>query len=709
MSDGHLLNFGGRRQTPFVRQSEASECGLACLAMVASFHGLEMDMTTLRRQFGVSLRGSTLKALMQIADQLGLGTRAIRADMPFLDELNCPVILHWNLNHFVVLVRVRQTIKGKRFWINDPAQGIRVLDETELSRSFTGVALEVTKTAQFHQQSASAPLKIKQLWSGLRGAGAAFGGVVILSAILELVALAMPLYLQLGIDTVLPATDRQLLLVLAVGFGGLAVINALAGWIRSISILNMTNAFSFQVINNLYRHMMSLPLSWFEKRHVGDIISRFNSSQSVTDFVSQGLVSAVIDGIMAFITLLLMVLYSGELAAIAILGWVLYCAVRIGAFQAMRSANANSITANARESSAFIESVRGVSTVKAFGQELARQRTWQALKAAAINAQLKLGRITARFDTAAGLVLAVERILFVYVAVGLALKGGFTVGMLFAFQAYKQQFMDAATRLVDQSLRYKLIEVHLTRVADIALSRPEPPGLVVGTERSIQGEIELRNVSFRYGACDPYILSNINLRIIPGEAVVFLGPSGCGKTTLLKIMMGLLEPTAGAVLIDGRPLGQIGVRQWRAQIGSVLQEDKLFAGSLAENIAFFDPFINLQEVREACAQAAVLDEIEAMPLALETLVGDMGSSLSGGQRQRIMLARALYAKPVALFMDEGTAHLDPPTEARALESIAKLPVTRILSAHKPQALEIADRLILVQNGCCIELRRSVAA
>lgn len=694
----NLLDFGGPKRTPVIRQSEASECGLACLAMVAGYHGLQVDMATLRRRFGIGLRGATLKTLMDTADQLGMSTRALRVELAYLSQVQCPVVLHWNMNHFVVLTRVRMTLNGRCYYINDPASGARVISEAELSQLFTGVLLELRKTAQFQPQHAKSSLRIGQLWSSIHGASAALAGVLLLSGIIQLISLVMPFYLQLGIDTVLPATDEQLLRMLAIGFGGLAVINMLTGWLRSMALLNMTNAFSFQIINNLYRHLMSLPLSWFEKRHVGDIISRFSSTQPITDFISQGMISGVIDGLMAFVTLLLMFVYSPTLAGIALTAWLLYVILKIVSFNYMRQSNVSTITANARENSAFIESIRGVSTIKASGQEMMRQRSWQTLKVSAINATLKLGRITAGFDAATGLIVATERVVFVYVAIGLAIKGGFTVGMIFAFQAYKQQFLDAATRLVDQTLRYRLIEVHLSRIADIALARPEPTGLRAEERRSIRGEIELRNVSFRYGAGDPEILSNVNLRVEAGEMVAFAGPSGGGKTTLLKIMMGLLEPTAGNVLIDGQPLAQLGLRAWRSRIGSVLQDDQLFAGSLAENIAFFEPEIDMERVREVCARAAVLNEIEAMPLGLETLVGDMGSSLSGGQRQRIILARALYAQPAALFMDEGTANLDPTTEATVVEAVRRLSVTRLISAHRPMAIHAASRVFLVMSG-----------
>lgn len=700
-----MLDFGRRNRTKLVRQAEASECGLACLAMVAEYHGLAVDMAALRRVFGISLRGSTLKSLIQISEHIGFNVRPLRLDLDELRNVQLPAIIHWDLNHFVVLGGIDKSLGGERFHIHDPAKGSRSIGRGELSSHFTGVALELSKAAAFRPQQARSPLRIGQLWSSVTGMGGALAGILLLSAILQVIALGMPFYLQLAIDSVLPSSDEQLLRMLAIGFGGIALISVLTSWLRSVSLLNMSSAFSFQIINNLYGHLLRLPLSWFEKRHVGDIISRFGSTQPITSFVSQGMISSIIDGFMAFATLGLMFLYSTKLALIALFAWFAFMVLKIFSLGVMRNINANSITANANENSAFIESVRGAATIKAFGQEANRQWRWQGLKAAAINAELRMGRVGARFDAASAAVMALERIIFVYVAVRMAIGGGFSVGMIFAFQAYKTQFLDASSRLVEQVLTYRLLDVHLGRIADIALSRPQANDQTEISDTPVYGGIELKNVWFRYGHGDAEILKNVCLKIEVGEMIALVGPSGGGKTTLMKIMMGLLEPTSGAVFIDSRPLAHLGTRTWRRNVGSLMQEDQLFAGTLADNISFFDPEIDVRRVRECCKQAAILDEIQRMPLGFETLVGDMGSALSGGQRQRIMLARALYRNPVALFMDEGTANLDPANEAAVVAALKNMTATRVVSAHRPLAVSAASRIILVADGVLREIER----
>jgi ATP-binding cassette subfamily B protein RaxB len=692
-----LLDPGGSRRTPVIRQSEAAECGLACVAMVAGHHGLQIDMPTLRRRFSLSLKGATLKSLAQIAEQCGFNTRPLRGEIDDLDKLALPAMLHWDLNHFVVLTKVSRGLRGRRYTVHDPARGARVLRVEEMSRHFTGVVLELSRSETFRRKAERSRLRITQLWSRIWGLWPSLRDIMLLSIVLQVIALAGPFYLQLAVDTVFPSFDKDLLLMLAIGFGGLALISMLTTWLRSLVLVSLGSAMSYQVIVNLYRHLLRLPLPWFEKRHVGDIMSRFGSTRPIADLLSRGLIAALIDGVMAFVTLLLMFVYSPLLASLALGAWLLFALLKISFLHALRMRNVDVISTAAKESSSFIESLRGIAAIKAFGQEGNRQRLWQQKKADAVNAEIKLGRLSAGFGAGGQFILGIERVLFVYVAISMAMDGTFTIGMIFAFQAYKQQFTEAATRLVEQGIEYKLLDLHLDRISDIALSAPER-GEPAGSNERIKGALALRDVGFRYGVGEPEVLRGINLTVEPGEMVALVGPSGGGKTTLLKILMGLFAPSHGQVLVDGVPLGTAALGGWRRQIGSVAQDDQLYAGSLAENIAFFDPEIDMARVAEVARMAAVHDEIAAMPMGYETLVGDMGSVLSGGQKQRVLLARALYPNPAVLFIDEGTAHLDPDSERKVMEVLARLPMTRIVSAHRPAATERASRLFLVKGG-----------
>lgn len=698
-----LIEFQGARRTPYIAQNEASECGLACLAMVASYHGYKTDLLALRQRYGTSLKGATLKNLMEVAERLGFSARPLRGDIDDLIHLSLPSILHWNLNHFVVLTKITKSFGGVRFLIHDPARGALLLTRDEFSRHFTGVTLDLLKSESFRPKIEQSKLRISQLWSSMSGFWSTIWQVVMLSVVLQLAALATPFFLQISIDTVFPSFDRDLLLMLALGFGGLAIINFLAGWLRSLVLVTLNNALSYQVTVNLFRHLMRLPLPWFEKRHVGDIVSRFGSTLPITQLLSQGMIAAFIDGVMALLTLTLMFVYSPLLGTVALGALLLYAGLRAGFLQALRFRNIDAITTAANENTLFIESIRGISAIKSFGQEGNRQRIWQKAKADAVNAQIKLGRLSAGFDAAAQLTLAVERVLFVYLAISLALDAQMSIGMLFAFQAYKQQFLDAGVRLIEQAMNFSIIKVHLSRISDIALSKKKNEGLESPAATPEFGTgLELRNVRFRYSNTDPEVLKGVNLSIKLGEVIGMAGPSGGGKTTLIKIIKGLVEPTTGQVLLNGRSLNSYDPTKLSELVGYVAQDDSLYAGTIAENISFFDPYADLDDIHAAAKLARVHDDIMAMPMQYESLVGDMGSTLSGGQKQRVCIARAIYRKPSLLILDEGTANIDPMMEHALMKSLTELNIAILICSHQPSAISHAQRLVALLGGQLME-------
>lgn len=697
------VHFFGARRVPFIAQAEAGECALACLAMIANFHGLQVGITTLRHRYDLSASGLTLTQVMTVAEGLGFNARPVRGEVDDLKHLQLPVLLHWNMSHYVVLCSVKQNIRQTHYEILDPARGRVYLTNEELSKSFTGVALELVKSAAFRPARIDNRLRIEQLWSSASGLWPSLANVLLLSVIIQFCILAAPFFSQIAIDNVLPNSDHDLLAVLAVGFAMLAVVSLASNWLRSLLITALNNALTYQTTVNLFHHLSRLPVAWFEKRHVGDIVSRFGSTQPIAQLISQGMVAAFVDGLLSLSIIVVMFIYSPLLCFVAVTALASYVLVRLVFLQALRLRNVDAITTAAVENSTFIESIRGITTLKASGQEANRQRIWQTSKANAVNAQVKLQRMTGTFDAVGGFVPAVERVLFIYIAIGAVLRGDMTIGMIFAFQSYKQNFMDAGMRLVEQAINYRLLGVHLNRISDIALASTEvePPQNGAFLTPDWSEPLTLKGVRFRYGMGDPEVLKGVDLSVAAGEFVALIGPSGGGKTTLLRVMMGLVDPAHGGVWIGGKPLSTFSRNVWRGSIGSVLQDDVLFAGSLAENISFFDPGFSMTNVEEAAQLAGIHDEILSMPLAYNSLVGDMGSILSGGQRQRVLLARALYRKPKLLFLDEGTAHLDAATEGVVLETLSKLKVTRIMVAHRQQSIAAADRILKVVNGIVV--------
>jgi ATP-binding cassette, subfamily B, bacterial CvaB/MchF/RaxB len=687
-----LLHFGGRSRLPSILQTEAAECGLACLAMIASYHRYRIDLNTLRRRHPVSLKGVTLRGLIQVANQLHLAGRPLRFELDNLRLLTLPAIVHWDMNHFVVL----KSVSGKAIVIHDPASGVRSYTLAEASKHLTGVALELVPSEGFAPKHEKARLPFRVFLGHLSGMGSPLTQVFILSVILELLVIAAPLYLQITVDEVIARGDASLMLTLALGFGLLTIINVGTYALRSHITLVVQNAVHFHIGARLFHHLIRLPLNFFEKRHIGDVLSRFQSIEPIRKVLAEGLILAAIDGLMALATLAMIFIYSVRLALVVMLAVLLYLTLRLATYRKFRTLNEAYIRALAQENTNFIESARAIQSIKLFNRETDRESQWFNLHADTVNASIRMGRASVHFGTMNRAIFGCENIVIVYLAATLALSNEISIGMIFAFMAYKLSFTEKAGALIEKLLDFRLLDLHLERIADIALNPLEP-----GHDRpllplmSIRGGLELRNVCFRYAETERFVLENINLKVKAGSFLTIVGPSGGGKTTLVKIMLGLLEPTSGEVLVDGISLQTIGLRVYRDQVAAVMQEDQLLSGSISDNICFFDPQFDHAKMLSCAQLAGVHDEIMAMPMAYNSLIGDMGSSLSGGQKQRILLARALYKNPRILFLDEGTAHLDVAKEREINEKLRRLEITRISVAHRPDIATGADTILRI--------------
>ena len=700
------LNLSGSSHLPVIRQNEASECGLASLAMIAAYYGFKVDLSTLRRKYAAGLQGMAFKHIIDIAIKMQFSPRPIKTPLNLVAQIKLPAIIHWDMNHFVVLKKC----STNKYTIHDPALGKRDYTREEFSKHYTGIALELTPTEKFTKHEERNPLKLTDLWGKIYGLKRNLLQVFLLSIVLQIFILASPFYLQTAVDEVLTTYDTKLLLVMALGFGGVTLINVLTQTLRGYVLLYFGSMLSFQMTGNLFRHLLRLPIDFFEKRHIGDIMSRFGSMTPIKTMLTEGLIAGIIDGAMAVTTLILMIIYSPTLALIALIAWFTYLIVRLFSYSSFRSRQEGLIVAQAEEQTIFMESVRSVTSLKLFGSEENRLQLWQNRYADTINENARFQKLNICFDSARAGIFGFELVVLVYVAIKLVLAGGgFTVGMLFAFMAYKQNFTDKASALVERMIEFRMLGLHLERIADIAHTEQEADSDNYSNNiknKPITGKIECERISFKYAFGAPEVLRNISMTINAGESVAIVGESGCGKTTLLKVMTGLFKTVSGRVLIDEIPLKEYGLAQFRQQIGVVMQDDDLFAGSIAENIAFFDSTIDIQRVISAAEIAVIHENIMAMPMKYETLLGDMGSTLSGGQKQRLMLARAMYRNPQILFLDEGTAHLDIQTENKVNQSISNLGITRIIIAHRPETIRSANRILEMRDGELRELKSS---
>ncbi|MGH6978155.1 MAG: peptidase domain-containing ABC transporter, partial [Brevundimonas sp.] len=625
------LNFGRRKRLPVVQAAEGAECGLACMAMIARYHGHDVDLNGLRQRFPVSLAGATLRSLMDLADGLGFAPRALRVELEALSNIRLPAVLHWDLNHFVVLKSVS---KGTAV-IHDPALGARTYSVAELSPHFTGVVLEVTPSGSFEKVTARAPIRLTSLWSRMVGFWPAFFQVIGLSIALQIAAFALPFQMQLVVDEAIGRADRNLLTVLALGFGALVIVQASVEALRAWTLQIFGQMLTFQMVGNLFRHLIRLPSDWFEKRHVGDIMSRIGSTTAIQDVLTRGVVAALIDGAMAIVAIIILLLYSPSLTAVVIGAVAINLSLAFAVFPALKARTEEQIIESAREQSHIMESVRAATTIKIMGGEAERESAWRNLFANAINAAVSVGKFQISLAFIQGLVTGLQTVLVIYLGARTILAGdGFSVGMLFAFLAFRQTFTERANALINQAIQFRFLNLHLDRLADIVTTEPEMSGDEVLPQLETDGRMRLRGVGFRYGAADRAILENLDLAVKPGEFLAITGPSGGGKTTLLKLMLGLQAPTEGRIELEGQTANPALWRVWRARVGVVAQDDRLLSGTIADNIAFFDPDLDIERVQQAAVAAQVHDDIARMPMQYLSLVGDMGSALSGGQKQR---------------------------------------------------------------------------
>lgn len=693
------LSFWRSKRLPVLLQTEAAECGLACLSMMASYWGHQIDISSMRRRFSVSLKGVTLKGLMAMAQGLALQTRPLKLDMQHLPELKLPAILHWDLNHFVVL----KAVSSSHAVIHDPGVGERRLPLAEVAKHFTGVALELTPTAEFKKAEEKQQFSLLSLMGRVVGLKRGLLQLLVLGLALQVCALVAPFYMQWLVDEALLAADRDLITVLGCGFLLLVLVQTAIGAVRSWITTVLATNLNLQWLGNAFAHLLKLPLPYFEKRHTGDIVSRFNSIQTMQRSLTTQFVEGAIDGVLVLATLGMMLFYSPLLAGVACIAVLLYILLRWAIFNALREANAEQIIHAAKQQTHFLESVRGIQSIRLFGRNEERRASWMNALADQFNADLRIAKLSVSYQTANTLLFNSERVIVIWMAALAVLDHRFSVGMLFAFISYKDQFSQRMSSLVDKLFELRMLRLHGERVADIVLTQAEVDGNDVEIDIDhITPSIEIRNLGFRYADSEPLILSGLNLSIPAGQCIAVTGPSGCGKTTLMKLLLGLLEPTEGEILIGGVQLGSLGMTNYRQLLGTVMQEDTLFAGSIADNISFFAPSPNPQQV-QACAQlAAVHAEIAAMPMGFNTLVGDIGSGLSGGQKQRILLARALYKNPKLLVLDEATSHLDVWNEKAVNAAIQQIPLTRVIVAHRPETIAMAQRVVVLQQGKVVQ-------
>lgn len=703
------LKWTGKKQLPVIRQTESAECGLACIAMIACWFGLKTDLPTLRERFSVSNQGMTLERLIECAASINLSSRALRLESEDIKSLSLPCILHWDLNHFVVLHKVHRN----RLIIHDPVRGKISISLKEAGKHFTGVALELNPAVGFTSRDERKKINLRQLTGKTPGLLPAMLRIITFALVLEALALGGPLLNQLVIDEVLVAADRNLLSLIIIGLLLLSFTQMLLSLACQWASITLSVNFNMQWTAKVFHHLIRLPLSWFDARSKGSINARFDAIDTIQHVLTTEVLEGILDVMLVVTSFIMMLLYSPEMTLIAVFSSLIYVVIRGLWYPSLRQSTEDTWDAGARESSHFLETLSGILSLRINGVTAHREATWLNLNVARRNTHIRQERLLMYYNIVNTITGSLVSAIMLWQGADKVLNGAFTVGMLVAFISYQGRFSSSISSLIDKFFSWRMLDVYNERLADIVLTPAEGQrqphtetdyyplneiNVTPVVDQVTHPSLLINEIFFTHKGSKSPVLKQVSLTLNQGEVVAITGRSGCGKSTLVKLILGIYMPEKGDIQVFGIDHNHPQYFQVRKRIGTVLQDDMLFRGSIAENIIFFSEDRDYEWMIHCAQQVLIDEEIMAMPMGYQTFIGETGSGLSGGQKQRILLARALYKKPGFLLLDEATSHLDIESEIIISQTLRNLRMPVLLIAHRPETIASADRVLILSEG-----------
>lgn len=688
-----------KRQVPVILQMNEVECGLACLAMIFSYHGRKTSVSELRTMYGVSRDGLSALSLVKAARRTGMIARAISLQQNDFKNVTLPAIIHWQFNHFLVVERWTPT----KVTVVDPASGRRHLTAEEFSSGFTGIVMMFEPGLEFERRPKRPKLTLqtyaKQAFSQAPGA---LVQVLLASLVFQALGLLPPYLTEMIMDKIIPFKLNSAMTLLGAGMIMLLFSQGFITLLREWLLIYVRARIDIHMMLGFFQHLLLLPYSFFQQRSTGDLLARMSSNTVIRDTLSSQMISTLLDGSTVIVYLCILLVASLPFGLLTLVLGLLQVILLLCVYRPIANLATQELTAQGKSQGYMAEALAGIATLKAAGAEYNAHERWSNLFFDQLNISLRRSYLS----TIAGTILLVLRLAaplaLLWIGAAQVLNGSMTIGTMLALTALSTAFLTPLSSLVNSGQQLQIVQAHLERISDIITTQPEQDGEQAQQPPRLSGNITLENVCFRYSQETPNILQNINLTIRAGQKVAIVGRTGSGKSTLGRLLLGLYIPTEGAIYYDGIPLQSLNFQEVRRQFGVVLQDAAIFSGSIMQNLTFHNPGMNKEQAVIAAKMADIHDDILKMPLGYETLVSEGGGALSGGQRQRLALARAIAHEPSILLLDEATSNLDVVTEQRVAQNLEQLPCTQIIIAHRLSTIRHADLILVMDQGRIVE-------
>ena len=697
------------KKTPTVFQMEATECGAASLSMIFSYYGKLLPLEQMRIETGVSRDGCNAGNIMRAAKRFGLECKGFRKEPEMLRELEMPCIIHWNFCHFVVLEGFKTSGIGKHkkefIYLNDPAVGRRKLTMEEFDEGFTGVVLTFKLTDAFEKEK-----KQNTAWEMIRGRLTGQYGVLFklfyIGLLLVFPGLILPVLSQMFVDDILTRGYTDWLTKILVFMAVLVALKFGLQYYRDLVLQKLKSKLTLTSGIGFLTHMLHLPMNFFDQRFAGDLVSRMGNNTEVSAFLAGDLAETVLNILVAAFYLIILLFYSPIMTLIGLINVAVCIGLVALSRQFLSEASIKQQMTSGKLYGAVCSGLSITDTLKASGAEneyIARVLGNQVKQANLEQEQTSVQKILNAIPEAAG---NITDVLHLLVGGILVMNGSMSMGMLTAFCSLFDSFIDPVNKLVTFTQKIQTMKASITRVEDVQRYpedlRYSKDGAKATQQKKLNGEIELRDISFGYSTLKPPLVEHFDFHLYSGESIAFVGPSGCGKSTVSKIVSGLYHPWSGQILLDGKPIDEIPAGCLNASIATVSQNITLFSGTIRDNLTLWNTAILEEDIIQAAKDACIHDFIIGCPGGYDYVLNENAMNLSGGQRQRIEIARALATKPSILVMDEATSALDPVVEKQVLNNIKRRGITCIIVAHRLSAFRDCSQIVVMRNGKIIQ-------